>query len=376
VASERPGATDMTKPIRWGLWGTGRISYHVAQDLHLVPGASVVAVGGRRLDAARALAALHPGAGAVESLDALIAHPKVDAIYVATPDARHRADALKVLAAGKPLVCEKPLGASLADAQAIVDAARAANGGRGVFLMEAMWMRFLPAIRAVKTEVDAGRIGRVRFMQGSFSYADARRGHEPYATLAQSMLYDRGVYVLALAQALAGREFDGVRARLLEWQGRGGCAFDVHFTGGALLSGWCGNAGVSANGFEVVGERGSIVIAQPFFKPHHHEVHVHGDPVQRGPASMGGSDSRANAWVARAKAVKRRVQPLVDGLKRAARRDHNFAGNGYQFQFIEAMRALGSGATQCDVMTWDDSLALARVLQALHDAARAVDGPP
>ena len=364
-------SSNVNKPIRWGLWGTGRISYSVAQDLHLVPGTSVAAVGGRRLDAARVLAGLHPGAGAVDNLDALIAHPKVDAIYVATPDGQHRADALKVLAAGKALVCEKPLGASLDDAQAIVDAARAANGGRGAFLMEAMWMRFLPAIRAVKTEVDAGRIGRVRFMQGSFSYADARRGHEPYATLAQSMLYDRGVYVLALAQALAGREFDGVRARLLEWQGRGGCAFDVHFAGGALLSGWCGNAAASTNHFEIVGERGSIVIPGPFFKPHRHELHVHGDPVLRGPATIGGSDTRAAAWVGRAKAFKRRVQPLVDGLKHAARPgDHNFAGNGYQFQFIEATRAMSSGATQCDVMTWDDSLALARVLQALNDAAR------
>ncbi len=356
----------MTKPIRWGLWGTGRISYHVAQDLHLVAGASVSVVGGRRLEAARALASLHAGARAVDSLDALITDAHVDAVYVATPDALHRADATRVLAAGKPLVCEKPLGASLADAQIVIDAARR----RGVFLMEAMWMRFLPAIRALRADIAAGRIGRVRFMQGSFCYADARRGHEPYANLAESMLYDRGIYLLALGQAIAGPAFDEVDARLLEWAGRGGCTFDVRFTSGALLSGWCGNTGVSANGFEIVGERGSITIPGPFFKPHTYALHDHGDAVQHGPAQVGGSDARAAGWVARAKAAKRRMQPLIDGLGRAAKGSgHNFPGNGYQFQFEAVASALAAGATQCDAMTWDDSLALARVLQAVQDAA-------
>jgi predicted dehydrogenase len=357
----------MTRTIRWGLWGTGRISYHVAQDLHLVPGASVAGVGGRRVDAARALAALHPGAQAFDSLDALLAHERVDAVYVATPDGLHRADATKVLAAGKPLVCEKPLGASLADVQVIVDAARR----RGVFMMEAMWMRFLPAIRALKADVDAGRIGAVRFMQGSFSYADARRGHEPYVGMAESMLYDRGIYLLALAQLLAGPASREVSARPLEWPGRGGCAFDVRFADGAVLAGWCGNAGVAANGFDIVGERGSISIPGPFFKPHAYVLHEHGEAVRHGPAAIGGSDARGAGWVAKAKATKRRVQPLLDGLKHVAKGGSlNFLGNGYQFQFTEVQRALARGATQCEGMTWDDSLALARVLEALADALR------
>jgi predicted dehydrogenase len=188
----------MNGTLRWGLWGTGRISHQVAQDLRLVPGARVTAVGGRRLAAAQQLAALHPGALAVDSLERLIASNEVDALYIATPDDRHRDDALAVLAAGKAVLCEKPLAASLDDVEAMV----AAAGRAKVFLMEAMWTRFLPAIAEVKRRVEAGDIGDIKFMQGSFCYADARRGHEPYPSLAQSMLYDRGVYLIALAQHL------------------------------------------------------------------------------------------------------------------------------------------------------------------------------
>jgi predicted dehydrogenase len=354
--------------VRWGLWGTGRISHHVAQDLRLVPGACISLVGGRRLDAAQQLAAQHPGAVAIDSLERLIASSEVDAVYIATPDGQHRDDALAVLAAGKPVLCEKPLASSLADVQALVDAAERGK----VFLMEAMWTRFLPAIVEIKRRVTAGEIGDVKFMQGSFAYsdvqADARRGHAPYPSLAQSMLYDRGIYLIALAQHLHKGDVVRANARCMEWGERSLCQFDLQLDRGALLAGVCGNASELANTFEIVGTRGTISIPAPFFKAHGFTL----NSLQETPAAAAVSrnDSSAASWVAQAKQLKRQLQPLPAALRAARRAPFNFPGNGYQFQFAEVARCLAAGRTQSEVMSWADSLALARALARTSDATQ------
>jgi predicted dehydrogenase len=351
--------------VRWGLWGTGRISHHVAQDLRLVPGARISVVGGRRLAAAQQLAAQHAGAVAVDSLDRLIASSEVDAVYIATPDGRHRDDALAAIAAGKAVLCEKPLASSLADVQAMVDAAERAK----VFLMEAMWTRFLPAIAEVKRRIEGGDIGQIRFMQGSFCYADARRSHAPYPSLAQSMLYDRGVYLIALAQHLHPGDVVRANTRCLEWdEQRSLCQFDLQLDRGALLAGVCGNASELANSFEIVGTRGTISIPGPFFKAHGFTLR----PASNAPAAAAVSrnDSSAASWIAQAKRLKRQLQPLPSALHTARSNAFNFPGNGYQFQFAEVARCLAAGRTQSELMSWADSLALARALARTSDATQ------
>jgi predicted dehydrogenase len=359
----------MNGTVRWGLWGTGRISHHVAQVLRLVPGASISVVGGRRLAAAQQLAAQHPGAVAVDSLDRLIASSEVDAVYIATPDGQHRDDALAVLAAGKPVLCEKPLASTLADVQALVEAAERGK----VFLMEAMWTRFLPAIVEIKRRVDAGEIGQIRFMQGSFGYADARRGHAPYPSLAQSMLYDRGVYLIALAQHLHPGEVVRASTRCMQWDGSALCQFDLQLDRGALLTGVCGNASELANAFEIVGTHGAISIPGPFFKAHGFTLRQ----LAQAPAADGVSrhDSSGASWVAQAKRLKRQLQPLPSALRAARSTPFNFPGNGYQFQFAEVARCLAAGRTQSDVMGWADSLALARALARTSDATQWMSQP-
>ena len=359
----------MNGAVRWGLWGTGRISHHVAQDLRLVPGARISVVGGRRLAAAQQLAAQHPGAVAVDSLERLIASSEVDAVYIATPDGRHRDDALMAIAAGKPVLCEKPLAASLADVQALVEAAERGK----VFLMEAMWTRFLPAIAEVKRRIDAGDIGQIRFMQGSFGYADARRGHAPYPSLAQSMLYDRGVYLIALAQYLHAGEVVRASTRCMQWDELSLCQFDLQLDGGALLAGVCGNASELANSFEIVGTRGTISIPGPFFKTHGFTLRPLPEPSA--PAGLSRHDSSAASWVAQAKQLKRQLQPLPSALRAARSSPFNFPGNGYQFQFAEVARCLAAGRTQSELMSWADSLALARALARTSDATQWISRP-
>src|SRR5690349_4680760 len=152
------------KNVRWGILGTGGIARTFATDLPLVPGAELAAVGSRTGAAAAAFADRHGFARSHGSWAELAADPEVDVIYVATPHAFHLGAAMACLAGGKPVLCEKPMTLDLASSAELVREARA----RGLFLMEAMWMRCNPAVRRIAELVRDGAIGEVTAVQADF----------------------------------------------------------------------------------------------------------------------------------------------------------------------------------------------------------------
>src|SRR5262245_33954186 len=128
-------------PIRWGILATGRIAASFASDLALIPDATLVAVGSRTLDAASAFAARF-GAPEAYGSWAELAASDVDVIYVATPHSSHHEATLVCLSAGKAVLCEKPFTLDVATSLDLMTTARS----RGLFLMEAMWMRCNPTV--------------------------------------------------------------------------------------------------------------------------------------------------------------------------------------------------------------------------------------
>jgi predicted dehydrogenase len=147
--------------VRWGVIGPGEIAGSVLPDFAHVPGASAVAVASRSADRARSFAERFAIPRAYGSYAEIIADDEVDVLYVATPHPQHHEIALAGIAAGKALLVEKSFTATVAGAEEIVAAAR----DRGVFVMEAMWTRFQPAIVAARRLVDEGAIGEVRQVQ-------------------------------------------------------------------------------------------------------------------------------------------------------------------------------------------------------------------
>lgn len=145
----------MGEPVRWGIVGYG----WVARD-YMAPG---IREAGHRL-----VAVADPGAGARAAAEAqgarayadladLAADPEVEAVYVATPNHLHRAAVEALAASGKAILCEKPMAASLADAEAMVAAVRR----HGTFYGTAFDQRHHPAHRALRDAIAAGRIGKV-----------------------------------------------------------------------------------------------------------------------------------------------------------------------------------------------------------------------
>ncbi len=163
------------------------------------PGMRVAAVGSRDLGRAEALAATLGAESAYGSYAELCADPAVDAVYVATPHAQHLEVAEAAIAAGKAVLCEKPLAATVADAERMVRLAREA----GVFLMEAMWMRFNPLIQMLAADP---RFGEIRSVHASFGFAlPYDPAHRLWAPeLGGGALLDLGIYPLGLAQLLLG----------------------------------------------------------------------------------------------------------------------------------------------------------------------------
>ena len=187
--------------IRWGVLGAGGIASTFVRDL-AGAGISVTAVGSRDLGRARAFADEHDVPRAHGSYDDLVADPGVDVVYVATPHVLHREHALLALAAGKHVLVEKPFTVSAAEAEEVLDAARAA----GLVALDAMWTRYTPQSAFIREVVRSGTIGEPRLLTATHLQAlptDPRhRVNDP--ALGGGALLDLGVYPVAFAHDVLG----------------------------------------------------------------------------------------------------------------------------------------------------------------------------
>ncbi len=192
----------MTEVFRWGILGPGNIAAKFAAGVAALADQEVVAAGSRTQASADRFADRFDIRRRHVGYEALVADPEVDAIYVATPHNFHREHTLLALRHGKHVLCEKPFAINAAEAQEMVDAARAA----GLFLMEAMWSRFLPIIVEARRLIAAGAIGAVQMIQADFgfraSFNPASRLFDP--ALGGGALLDVGVYPVSLATMLLG----------------------------------------------------------------------------------------------------------------------------------------------------------------------------
>jgi len=178
--------------LRWGIVGPGWIAGEFTTALHAHSAQRVVAVGSRSQERAEAFAAAHGIEHAVGSVEALVAHPLVDVVYIAAPQSEHEALGLQAIAAGKHVLIEKPIATSAAEARNLVEAGRAA----GVLVMEAMWSRFLPQASVLRQLLAGGALGEVRSVVADHGQAiptdPSHRLNRP--DLAGGALLDLGVY--------------------------------------------------------------------------------------------------------------------------------------------------------------------------------------
>lgn len=184
--------------VRWGMISAGNIAGQFARDMVHVKNAHVAAVAARRQYDASRFAELHNIERACEGYDALCSDPNIDAIYVSTPHSLHLQNSLEAIAGNKAVLCEKPVTTNPDELETLLKAANDAN----VYVMEAMWTWFLPAIQQAKAWVDEGHIGELLHINASFGiampYNPDSRLYNP--ELAGGCLLDMGIYPIALAR--------------------------------------------------------------------------------------------------------------------------------------------------------------------------------
>ncbi len=253
---------------RWGIAATGRMAAAFTSDLALLPDAEVAFVGSRSRESAADFAGRF-GAGASGTYADLVAAGRagdVDVVYVATPHPQHHALALAAIEAGTPLLVEKAFTATLAGAEEVVAAARAAE----VFCMEAMWTRFQPAVAHVGELVAAGEIGDVVLVQADFG---AHRAFDPVSrlfdlTLGGGSVLDLGVYPISLAQHLLGRPDRVTATGTLDPNGAdASAAIHLAWADGRAAALTCSLASSTPGRAVIVGTEGSIELEPPFHHP-------------------------------------------------------------------------------------------------------------
>jgi predicted dehydrogenase len=188
----------MVNIYQWGIIGPGRIARSFAEALKTLPEADAAAVCSRDIGRACAFAREYSVSKAYDSVEQLCADSDIDIVYIANPHAFHARDALICLNAGKSVLCEKPITVNAAELKELIDAA----GKNGVFLMEALWTRFLPAVAKVREWLDEGKIGKVKMINTSFGFTRELEETERLLNpdLAGGALLDIGVYNISFTQ--------------------------------------------------------------------------------------------------------------------------------------------------------------------------------
>ncbi len=317
----------MTKTIRWGILGTGAIAHKFALGLGDLENIELLAVGSRSQASADAFADEFKIERRYSSYEALATDPDIDAIYIGTPHPFHKENTLLCLENGKAVLCEKPFAINAKEALEMINFARE----RKVFLMEAMWSRFLPHMVKVRELISKDTIGEVRMLEADFGF---RTGVNPESRLFNpemggGALLDVGIYPVSLAFMLFGAPVEVKSFARLGSTGvdeEAAMIFSHREGQMSLLS----TAIRLTTPFEatITGTKGYIRIGSPWWGPSNFTLHVGGK-----------------------KPKKVKIETPL---------------NGYNYEALEVSQCLRDGKLESDLMPLDETLAIMKTLDTLR----------
>ncbi len=314
----------------WGIIGTGNIASQFARGLKFTPDAQLIAVGSRSQESADKFGDTFNIPKRYPTYEALVADPEVEVVYISTPHPFHFENTMLCLEAGKHVLCEKPFAMNITEARAMVGAAR----HKKLFLMEAMWTRFIPAMVKVKELIAAGTIGELRMLTADFGY---RAGFNPKSRLLDpelggGALLDVGVYPISLASMLFGTpQSISAKAHIGETGVDEQIALIFQYGDGQLAQLSAAVRTQTPQEAWIIGTEGSIHITPEWWHP------VGFTLIKRGQAPE--------------------------------HFDIPFVGNGYQFEAIEVGWALRAGELESPIMSLDESL---EIMQMMDTARKQI----
>ncbi len=341
---------------RWGIVGTGAMGELFVEALLSLQGAKVQAVAARTQERAQEFATRYRIPLASPSIDHLLEQADVDLVYISTPNEYHAEQCLKAIAAGKSVLCEKPFALTAEDAKEVADAARR----RGVFCMEAMWMRFSPAVCDALRQAKEGALGRVLFFSGQLGF--------PHVTDPQDRLFrkpgggallDLGVYPVSLAQALLGNPVRIVSSAALASTGVDEqCAAVLSYKDGSQAQIAASLKAKLGNAASLHGDKGVLRFDEPLYFPE-------GYRILKTAALTTKPKGTSKLAKLRRYPVFRTLAEVRD-WRNVRRVNHRTSQSGYAFEAAEAQRCLGAGLLESPEMPLNDTIEVLQIMDRIR----------
>lgn len=192
------------KRIRWGILGTGNIAATFATALNTMEDSTIAAVASRNYVRAKEFAKRFYIDKSYGSYEDLVLDPDIDVIYIAVPHTEHKRLASLCIRNKKAVLCEKPFTINGRDTEELISLAKENN----VFMMEAMWTKFLPTNSRVKEWIKEGKIGKALHIKATFGF---RSNYDPQSRLYNpwlggGALLDVGIYPISYTTFLLDKK--------------------------------------------------------------------------------------------------------------------------------------------------------------------------
>lgn len=318
-------------PFRWGIIGPGSIAREFANDLQFCEekGQRITGVLSHEIEGAKEFAREYGLDFYTDDPERFVNDGLFDAVYIASPHTAHYEQTLLCLQHRKPVLCEKPLCINAGQAREMVIAASTNQ----CFLMEGMWIRFLPSIKQVLETIQKDTIGNIVSISANMSYRAPYDPHNRYfdPSLGGGSLLDLGIYPVYLTQLLLGRpESLHATGRRSDQGIDESCGMFLQYASGqyALLeSSLITQTNLTAT---IYGDKGYIKIGSNWNeKPSSLDVHLYEGEKQQLPCE----------W----------------------------EGRGFQFEIDEAVKCIRAGKIASDMMSHETSVALMETLDTARE---------
>ncbi len=253
----------MDKILNWGLLSTAKINRALIKPLRASKRTRLLAVASRSISTAESYAREWNIPRAHGSYEALLADPEIDVIYNSLPNHLHAEWTIKALRAGKHVLCEKPFALTLAEVDAMSQAARET----GKVLAEAFMYRHHAQTLKVKEIVDSGILGKLQLIKGAFTFTLTREGDiRSKKETGGGSIWDVGCYPISYTRMIVGAD----PLEVFGWQLTGAGGVDESFIGQMKFSNEIhsqfdsGLRSPSRSMIEIVGTDASLMIPNPF----------------------------------------------------------------------------------------------------------------
>lgn len=320
--------------IRWGILGTGTIAHKFASDLKRVENAELIAVGSRSLQSAEVFSKEFSIPLSFGSYEELAACDEIDIVYIATPNNLHHPNASLCLNYGKAVLCEKPFALNAKQASEMIGLARRKN----VFLMDALWTKFLPHYQKMIEMVKSGELGEIKMVRANFGFQSNAQPNSRLLNpeLGGGSLMDIGIYnVFTAVDILGAPDEISVSTNSTEQGIDEQCAVVFKYHHGAMASLFSSISTNLETEVEICGTLGRLKLTAPFY------------------------DSSSV------------LEHDADGKKTVIQTEKE-EGLGYQYEARHATACLLKGSTQSAVVPHAFSILLMQTLDRIRNLAGIV----